>query len=48
MSKYDFQITVQTQYLPSESLPHAGVYSFAYTIPIPHRGPTAAHFIARY
>ena len=48
MSKYDFQITVQTQYLPSESLPHAGVYSFAYTITITNRGQTGAQLIARY
>lgn len=48
MSKYDFQIAVQTQYLPGESLPHAGVYSFAYTITITNRGQTGAQLIARY
>lgn len=46
MPKYQFQVEVQPQYLPDESAPDEGVYSFAYTITITNTGDVTAQLIS--
>lgn len=48
MPKYQFQVEVQPQYLPDESAPDEGVYSFAYTITITNTGDVTAQLISRH
>lgn len=48
MAKYAFQVEVQPQYLPEQSAPEQGVYSFAYSITIRNVGDVAAQLIARH
>ena len=48
MSKYQFDVEVQPQYLPGQSSPEAGVFSFAYTITITNAGDVPAQLIARH
>ena len=48
MPKYQFQVQVQPQYLPDESAPDEGVYSFAYTITITNTGDVTAQLISRH
>ena len=48
MPSYEFQVAVQPRYLPGESTPDAGVFSFAYTITITNTGRVAAQLIARH
>jgi len=48
MSKYEFQVEVQPQYLPDQSAPEEGVYGFAYTITITNTGDSAAQLISRH
>jgi len=48
MSKYQFDVEVQPQYLPEQSRPDAGVFSFAYTITITNTGDVPAQLIARH
>ena len=37
MPKYQFDVEVLPEYLPEQSAPDTGVFSFAYTITIPMR-----------
>lgn len=48
MSKYQFTVDPQPQYLPAQSAPEERVYSFAYTITIQNVGEVAAQLIARH
>ena len=48
MAKYEFRVEVQPQYLPDQSAPAEGVYSFAYRITIVNSGEVAAQLIARH
>ncbi|WP_313562814.1 Co2+/Mg2+ efflux protein ApaG [Diaphorobacter nitroreducens] len=48
MPKYQFQVEVQPQYLPDQSAPDEGVYSFAYTITITNTGDVTAQLISRH
>jgi ApaG protein len=48
MAKYEFRVEVQPQYLPDQSAPEEGIYSFAYTITIVNAGEEAAQLIARH
>lgn len=47
MPTNEFQVEVDTQYLPMQSDPEQGVYRFAYTITITNLGSTAAQLVAR-
>jgi ApaG protein len=48
MSKYQFQIQVTPNYLPDQSDPAQGLYSFAYTIVVANTGQVAAQLISRH
>ena len=48
MPKYQFQVEVQPQYLPDQSAPDEGVYSFAYTITVRNTGDVAAQLVSRH
>jgi ApaG protein len=48
MPKYQFRVEVQPQYLPEQSDPEQGVWSFAYTITITNTGEVAAQLISRH
>lgn len=48
MPKYQFQVEVQPQYLPDQSAPDDGVYSFAYTITITNTGDVPSQLISRH
>jgi len=48
MSKYQFQAEVQPEYLPEQSSPAEGVFSFAYTITITNTGEATAQLISRH
>lgn len=48
MAKYAFAVAVQPQYLPEQSAPAQGLYSFAYTITISNTGEVPAQLIARH
>lgn len=48
MPKYQFQAEVQPQFLPDQSDPEAGTYSFAYTITVTNTGDVTAQLIARH
>ena len=48
MAKYEFRVEVQPQYLPDQSAPEEGIYSFAYTITIVNAGEEPAQLIARH
>jgi ApaG protein len=48
MAKYEFRIEVQPQYLPDQSSPDEGIYSFAYTITIVNAGEVPSQLIARH
>lgn len=47
-SPYQFQAEVRPEYLPGQSAPERGVYSFAYTITVTNTGRVAAQLIARH
>lgn len=47
MPTYEFQVEVETQYLPMQSAPQQGQFRFAYTITITNTGTTAAQLVAR-
>mgnify|MGYP003552631893 CR=1 FL=1 len=47
MATYQFSVKVQPQYLPDQSAPEQGVYTFAYTVTITNTGKVAAHVISR-
>jgi ApaG protein len=46
-SKYQFSIKVQPEYLPEQSSPERGIYTFAYTVTITNSGNVTAQLIAR-
>lgn len=48
MAKYSFRIEVEPQYLPEQSAPAQGLFSFAYTITITNSGEVAAQLISRH
>ncbi len=47
MSKYQFLVEVQPQYLPDQSAPDEALYVFAYTVTITNTGEATAQLIAR-
>jgi ApaG protein len=48
MPAYAFTVHVEPQYLPEQSAPERGAYSFAYTVTITNNGDTAAQLISRH
>jgi len=48
MAKYQFQVDVVPHYLPEQSSPEQGLYSFAYTITITNSGEVPAQLISRH
>jgi ApaG protein len=48
MSPYQFTVNVEPRYLPEQSAPDRGAYSFAYTVTITNSGETAAQLISRH
>ncbi len=48
MAKYQFKVEAQPQYLPEQSAPDQGIYSFAYTISITNTGELPAQLISRH
>jgi len=48
MAKYQFRVEVAPQFLPEQSAPTQGVYSFAYTITITNTGEVPAQLISRH
>ena len=48
MAKYQFQVEVVPHYLPEQSSPEQGLYSFAYTITITNSGEVPAQLISRH
>jgi ApaG protein len=48
MAKYEFRVEVQPQYLPEQSAPDEGVYTFAYTITITNTGEVTSQLISRH
>jgi ApaG protein len=47
MSKYQILIEVRPRYLPDQSSPEQGMFSFAYTITITNTGEVPAQLISR-
>jgi ApaG protein len=47
MSKYQFQVDVQTRFVPEQSAPQQGLYVFSYTITIANIGQVSAQLISR-
>ena len=48
MPQYQFTVSVEPRYLPEQSAPDRGAYSFAYTITITNSGEVAAQLISRH
>ena len=48
MGKHAFDVEVVPEYLPDQSAPEQGIYSFAYTITIRNSGEVPAQVIARH
>lgn len=48
MAKYQFRVEVAPQYLPDQSAPSQGVFSFAYTITITNTGEVPAQLVSRH
>jgi ApaG protein len=48
MAKYALRVDVQPQYLPEQSAPAQGLYTFAYTITIVNTGDVPSQLIARH
>lgn len=48
MPKHQFSVETHPQYLPEESSPEAGVYSFSYTITITNTGTEPGQLISRH
>ncbi|MEY2953290.1 MAG: hypothetical protein RLZZ401_1377 [Pseudomonadota bacterium] len=47
MAHYRFKVEVKPQYLPDQSSPQQGVYTFAYSIRITNTGDVAGQLISR-
>jgi len=45
---YDIKVTVETNYIPEQSLPEQNRYVFAYTITIANTGSAAARLLRRH
>lgn len=48
MARYAFQVEVVPRYLPDQSAPAEGAWSFAYTITITNTGEVPSQLIARH
>ena len=48
MPKYQFTVEVTPRYLPEQSAPEQGVYSFAYTVTISNTGEVPSQLISRH
>jgi ApaG protein len=48
MAKYQFRVEVEPRFLPEQSAPSKGIYSFAYTITITNTGEVPAQLISRH
>jgi ApaG protein len=48
MARYQFRVDVQPAYLPEQSDPQQGVYSFSYAITVTNTGEVPAQLIARH
>ncbi len=48
MPKYQFTVEVTPRYLPEQSAPDQGVYSFAYTVTISNTGEVPSQLISRH
>ena len=48
MAKYQFRVEVNPQFLPEQSAPAQGIYSFAYTVTITNAGEVPAQLISRH
>jgi ApaG protein len=48
MAKYQFRVEVEPRFLPEQSAPSQGIYSFAYTITITNTGEVTAQLISRH
>jgi ApaG protein len=48
MAKYELRVEVQPEYLPDQSAPEEGLYTFAYTITITNSGDVPAQLISRH
>ena len=48
MAKYQFRVEVEPRFLPEQSAPSQGIYSFAYTITITNNGEVPAQLISRH
>ena len=48
MAKYALRVEVQPQYLPEQSAPAQGLYTFAYNITITNSGDVPAQLISRH
>lgn len=48
MPKYEFRVEVEPRYLPEQSAPEQGLYSFAYTVTITNTGEVTAQLISRH
>ncbi len=48
MAKYQFRVDTVPRFLPEQSVPAQGIYSFAYTITITNTGEVPAQLISRH
>ena len=48
MAQYRFQVQVEPGYLPEQSAPSRGRYTFSYTITIRNTGDVAAQLVSRH
>jgi ApaG protein len=48
MAKYQFSVAVEPAYVPEQSSPQQGLYTFSYTITITNVGEVAAQVISRH
>ncbi|MCC2632478.1 Co2+/Mg2+ efflux protein ApaG [Ramlibacter sp.] len=48
MSRYAFEVEIDPRYLPEQSAPDQGVWSFAYTVTIRNTGEVPAQLISRH
>src|SRR3954465_14171405 len=48
MAKYELRVEVKPEYLPDQSAPDEGIYTFAYTITIVNIGEVPAQLISRH